>query len=93
MKNTLYSKGPLTAMISVAIDFKEFKGTGIYSSNLCDKDSANHAITIIGYGTEDGKDFWIIQNSWGTDWGDKGYAKRNQRVCHRTVQFISNQCG
>lgn len=34
-----------------------------------------HAILIIGYGQrEDGKNFFIIRNSWGVDWGDNGYA-------------------
>ncbi|MCA4158020.1 C1 family peptidase [Priestia megaterium] len=34
-----------------------------------------HALLIMGYGKrDDGKRFFIIRNSWGTDWGDNGYA-------------------
>jgi len=47
----------------------------------------NHAINIIGYGTEDTDvgptDYWLIQNSWGANWGENGYAKiaRGQSIC------------
>ena len=34
-----------------------------------------HAIKVIGYGTEDGNDYWLVQNSWTTTWGDGGYFK------------------
>ncbi|GFS17319.1 cathepsin B [Elysia marginata] len=34
-----------------------------------------HAVKILGYGTEDGQDYWLVANSWGTVWGESGYFK------------------
>jgi C1A family cysteine protease len=56
--------------------------SGIFHSRDCPTE-INHSITIVGWGIENGIKYWIIKNSWGTDWGEKGYfrIKRGVNMC------------
>ncbi|KAL3522488.1 hypothetical protein ACH5RR_015322 [Cinchona calisaya] len=64
------------------IDFQLYTG-GIYDGNCSnDPNEIDHAVLLVGYGSEGGEDYWIIKNSWGTYWGIEGYAyiKRNTNL-------------
>ena len=44
-------------------------------------DLGGHAIKIIGWGNDNGIDYWLCVNSWGDSWGDKGTFKIKQGNC------------
>jgi len=70
----LANVGPL----SIAADASawQFYSHGVfdgcnYESNI----EINHAVQLVGYGTDPEGDYWLVRNSWGKSWGDHGYIK------------------
>ncbi|XP_029431245.1 ervatamin-B-like [Rhinatrema bivittatum] len=72
--------GPLSVAFAVHTHFY-FYDKGIYDEACAP--AANHAILAVGYGSEEYEQYWIIKNSWGQYWGEKGYGKirRNVNLC------------
>jgi C1A family cysteine protease len=56
---------------------------GVYSEPGCPNTIHNHAVAIVGWGTLDDVDYWIVRNSWGPDWGNQGYIyiERGVNMC------------
>ena len=57
-------------------------------------DEVNHAVLVVGYGNENGVDYWLFKNSWGTSWSDEGYGKirRGTRECGLGHFCFAAQC-
>lgn len=85
---------PVSGNIEVVDDLMEYtsgiytgKGDGPGTEGPCDNTTSagvNHAVTFVGYGTtSDGTDYWLMKNSWGAQWGEKGFFRmlRGQNIC------------
>ncbi len=71
LKDALCKFGPLAVTVLATDAFQAYTGGDVF--NECASGEVNHAVTLIGW--EDGKQAWLIKNSWGTDWGDTcGYG-------------------
>merc|ERR1719194_99227 len=71
--------------VSVAIEadkmaFQGYTG-GVITGSACGT-QLDHGVLAVGYGTEDGEDYFLVKNSWGPSWGESGYVKIGQdNVC------------
>jgi len=82
LKQLVYQHGA----VSVAI-YASDSGFGNYASGVfqgCSSTQINHAVLVVGYGTENGVPYWLVKNSWGDSWGDNGYIKMRRGT---------NECG
>lgn len=61
---------------------KLYKG-GIFTDHKCEDDRGDQNALLVGYGTENDVDYWIVANTWGKDWGEDGFIRllRNQNHC------------
>lgn len=77
--DTLVNVGPLSALLDATQ--LQFYDSGIwdgYVSNPklgCSKTHLNHAVLLVGYGTDAGNDYWVVKNSWGESFGEEGYFR------------------
>jgi len=68
-------------VIEVAsIPMRNYKDGIFEGCNSTTNNTLNHAVTVVGYGTDEGVDYWLIKNSWGENWGENGYLRIQRGV-------------
>jgi len=96
----LVHKGPLVLSFEPADDFM-FYSDGVYQSAatlkkpivehpaLAEWTRVDHAVLLVGYGVDDGKKYWKLQNSWGADWGEDGYFRMLRGADESGIESIA----
>lgn len=83
----LATAGPLSVAIYVTSQF-QFYSSGVFVDTSCPNDgSVNHGVNLVGYGSLNESEYYILRNSWGTSWGDNGYM-----LFKRDTINNNNQC-
>ncbi|KAL2622996.1 hypothetical protein R1flu_003201 [Riccia fluitans] len=85
LKDAVAFQRPASIAFEV-IDGFSLYSSGVYSDPKCHSgpETVNHAVLAVGYDTTGDIPYWIIKNSWGADWGEKGYFK---------MEMGKNMCG
>ena len=65
---------PVAVAIEADTRYFQSYSSGILTSTSCGT-TLDHGVLVVGYGEENGQKYWLVKNSWGTSWGDKGYVK------------------
>jgi cathepsin B len=83
IRQNIYKWGPVTTGMIVYPDFYTFDTKTVYTWNGFGEPVGGHAVEIVGWDEKDGVKCWIVKNSWGKSWGDKGYfyMKRGVNEC------------
>lgn len=74
--------GPIAVGVDADITWQLYFG-GVMRPLLCSSslDALDHGVTVVGYGTTPrGTDYWLIKNSWGSGWGERGYIRLQRGV-------------
>jgi cathepsin B len=91
IKSDIYTNGPATGAFTVYEDFLTYK-SGVYSHQSGDS-LGGHAIKVIGWGEDDGVEYWLCVNSWNDTWGDQGTFKIMMGDCGIDGQIHAGEVG
>ena len=67
--------GPLAIAVDASLASFQHYESGVYDDPTC-SENINHAVVLVGYGNDStGGDYWLVKNSWGAGYGEKGYIR------------------
>lgn len=78
LKEMVAKFGPVAVAIDASSIWFQLYRKGVYYNKHCANkaDQLDHGVLVVGYGTDPKKgDYWIVKNSWGSSWGEKGFIK------------------
>jgi len=92
MKQMVYEHGAVLTSVLTEGPFMNYAG-GVFAGCPAG-DASDHAVAVVGYGTDNGEDYWLIKNSWGEERGENGYyrVKRGVGMCGIGKRIVVVTC-
>jgi len=74
--------GSVVVQIEADTQAFQFYSSGVFDNSGCGT-NIDHGVVVVGYGSQGTTPYWIVRNSWGAGWGEKGYIRmvRNKNMC------------